>query len=138
MAIEAQSIFDKAMSLMDELDSTGDSTTTDTQEYVYRTPGILNILSAECRILCGITGTWAEVEALDDSITGLSDNLVRAAFPYGLAANLLIDENPTAASYFQQRYEELRDFAVRNTPSAFSEIEDLYGIGTEYNDFGRW
>ena len=142
LAVEAQDIFDKAMSIMDELNQSGSSTTTDTQEYVYRTPGILNMLCAECRVLSGETGRWVQMEGLEDSITGLGDNLVIAAFPYGLAANLLIDENPTAASFFQQRYEEIRERAIARTPGTFEAIEDVYGGGSSfvdpYNEFSMW
>ena len=143
MAVEIQDIFDKAMALMDELDDIGESVSTDTQEYIYRTPGIINMLTAECRVLAAVPGLWAQAEGMEDMVLGLNDNLVLAAFPYGLAANLLIDENPTAASFYQQRYEEIRERAIARTPAEIEGIEDVYGGGyavfTEpYNDFAEW
>lgn len=57
--------------------------------------------------------------------------------PYGLAAHLLLDENPGAAGYFQQRYDELRALLSRGLPQESEEIEDRYG-GIEYGEFSRW
>ena len=56
--------------------------------------------------------------------------------PYGLAAHLLIDENPTVAAFFQQRYEELLD-KLGNVPAEFEPIEDVYG-GIGHSEGGRW
>ena len=57
---------------------------------------------------------------------------------YGLAANLLVDENPTAASFYEQRYEEMRNLYFARRPAEDGEkIVDLYG-GIEYGEFGSW
>ena len=47
-----------------------------------------------------------------DTPINLDDYIAQTVMPYGLAAHLLIDENPTVASFFQQRYEELLDKLV--------------------------
>ena len=55
-----------------------------------------------------------------------------------LAANLLVDENPTAASFYEQRYEEMRNLYFARRPAEDGEeIVDMYG-GIEYGRFGRW
>ena len=59
------------------------------------------------------------------------------ALPYGLAANLLVDENPGAASFYQQRYEELRGAYLARLRAHVSAVENLYG-GLEYGEFGEW
>ena len=76
-------------------------------------------------------------EDLDDPIEGVEDTFALAALHYGLAANLLVDENPAAASFYEQRYEELRDRYLSRLPAKTGEIEDMYG-GIEYGRFGRW
>jgi hypothetical protein len=71
---------------------------------------------------------------LTDTI-GLDDYLAQTVLPYGLAATLLLDENPNVASFFQQRYEELK--TASKIPNEFAPIENVYG-GQCYNEYSRW
>ena len=146
MTTTVQWVFDRAMALMDELNSsTGSSETSDTTEYKVRTIPILNILRNECypasdtfaastdgkRAICPEMTSMTDIIYLDDA-------LAQGVLPYGLAAHLLLDENPSSASFFQQRYEELLKFFRSNLPASGSEdIEDLYG-GIGLGWFGRW
>ena len=57
--------------------------------------------------------------------------------PYGLAAHLLLDENPDVAAFFNQRYAELLSEYRRGIPAASEDIQELYG-GIEYGPFARW
>ena len=141
----AQWIFEKAMHLMDEVnESTGATDTSDTKEYKNRTIPILNILRVECfpasdtyqvtepgkRPIC------PEITDFQSAI-GLDDGICQGVLPYGLAAHLLLDENPDVAAYFNQRYTELL-LQYRNAiPTAAEEIQNLYG-GIEYGQFSRW
>ena len=59
------------------------------------------------------------------------------ALPYGLAAGLLVDENPSAASFYQQRYEEMRAYYLARLQAAVGDIGNLYG-GIEYGRFAGW
>lgn len=133
----AGDVFDAAMALMDELNTSGEPRTADTKEYEYRAPGIVNMMIGEKRILCGEHGTLITVESLDDDLIGIEDNYALAVMNYGLAANLLVDENPTAAAFYEQRYEELRDRFLQRQTAAQGDIENLYG-GIEYGEFSRW
>lgn len=141
----AQWVFEKAMHLMDEVnESNGQADTSDTKEYKNRTLAILNILRIECfpasdtyvvtqpgkRPIC------PEIQRFTAEI-GLDDGICQGVLPYGLAAHLLLDENPTVASYFQQRYEEALAAAKAGLPSAAEDIVDLYG-GIEHGQFARW
>lgn len=130
-------VFNASMALMDELDTTGSAQSSDTKEYEYRTPAIIDLLTGELRILTGDARSLMPIESMDDYISGVSDTYALTVLPYGLAANLLIDENPTAASYYQQRYEELRDRFSILQPAAQGEVQDIYG-GLEYGRFSRW
>lgn len=130
-------VFDAAMGIMDELGQTGEAQTSDTQEYEYRTPAIINMLVGELHMLMGNHDNWLPVTSLDDMIPTADANYALSALPYGLAANLLIDENPTAASFYQQRYEELRAFFLARQQADVGDITDLYG-GIPYGEFSRW
>ena len=143
----AQRVFDIAMGLMDEVnESTGATDTSDTREYKVRTLLILNALRGE---LYPYSDTFQEsaygerpivavIENFTDVIQ-LDDYICQTVMPYGLAAQLLADENPNVASFLQQRYEELRDGLARGLPQSAGEIEDVYGIlHHPYNEFSRW
>lgn len=143
----AQRIFDIAMGLMAEVnDSTGATDYSDTKEYKVRTLLILNALRGELypysdtyraegdgtRPICRFISGFGDVVELDDYIC-------QSVLPYGLAAQLLLDENTTAASFLQQRYEELRDSLSRGMPKTSESIEDCYGVVSHpYNHFSRW
>lgn len=145
MATTAQRVFELAMNLMDEVnESTGKADTADTKEYKNRTLAILNILRIECY---PASDTYPAAEAgkrpvcpaiVDfESEIGMDDGICQGVLPYGLAAHLLLDENPDMASYFQQRYEEALLTAKRGVPSSSVEIENPYG-GIELGQFARW
>ena len=141
----AQQVFEMTMHLMEAANATtGLADTSDTKEYKNRTLPLLNILSVECfpasdtytvtktgkRPVCPI------VEDFDSEI-GLDDGICRGVLTYGLAAHLLLDENPSMASYFQQRYESALLDAKRNVPTVAEDIEDVYG-GIEYGRHSYW
>ena len=129
-------VFGAAMALMDELSVTGNAQTRDTQEYSNRTCAIMNILTAEYSALTG--GGFLAVEELEDALIGIPDGYALSVLPYGLAANLLVDENPTAASFYQQRYEDMMKKFVSHMPARFEDITDVYGVSNEYGEFSRW
>lgn len=145
MSTNAQWIFEKAMHLMDEVnESTGQADTGDTKEYKNRTIPILNVLRNECfpasdtyKVLSpGKRPICPEITNFDVKI-GLDDYICQSVLPYGLAAHLLLDENPTVASFFQQRYEESLEQAKRGIPAASEDIVDMYG-GIEHGRYGWW
>lgn len=145
MSTTALWIFEKTMHLMDEVNaSTGLADTSDTKEYKNRTLPILNILRVEC---FPASDTYRVTEAgkrpvcpeITDfnSVIGLDDGICQGVLPYGLAAHLLLDENPSLASYFQQRYEELLQEAKSSILTGGEDIEDVYG-GIGFERFARW
>lgn len=144
----AQRVFDHAMALMDEVnESSGATDTSDTREYKVRTLLILNTLRGE---LFPYSDTFAVteegkrpiVQVISDftDVIQMDDYICQTVLPYGLAAQLLMDENPTAASFLQQRYEELRNGLAKGLPQSAAAIEDVYGVTGyhPYNDFARW
>lgn len=108
-------VFDQAIHLMDEQNETNGATRTqDTKEYEYRALSILNTLLPE---LYPYSDTYqasengkrpivVKLDTLSQPID-LDDAICRGVLPYGLAAHLLLGENDTMASFFNQRYSEL-------------------------------
>ena len=134
--LTARDIFSAAMSIMDELSAAGEAANSDTREYEQRTPAILNVLLTELKVLRGDDADWLPLEGMDEPVP-VETNYALGAMPYGLAANLLVDENPTAASFYQQRYEELRAVYLARRRADLEDIELLYG-GVEQGNFARW
>lgn len=148
----AERVFELAINLMDELDDNGNYNYTDTEEYRNRTLGILNILRGELYMYSDtyrLNQEWPDrrrpiVATIDDfdQIIDLDDYICQSILPYGLAAHLLMDENPSSAGYFQQRYDELKMMLVRGMAADGSEdIVDVYGISggiNPYNEFSMW
>ena len=141
----AQYVFETAMTLMDELnEATGKADTSDTKEYKNRTLKILNVLRGELfpysdTFTAGAAGKRPICPAIDDftSAIGLDDYICQSVLPYGLAAHLLMQEDPTSANYFQQRYDELKSLLARGLPAESEDIGDGYG-GFPHNEFSRW
>ena len=131
-----ESEFAAAMGLMDELDPQGGAQSADTKDYERRAPAILNALCAELRTLTGEGSDWLPASGTEDLLP-VEENYGLSALPYGLAANLLVDENPAAASFYQQRYEELRAVYLARRRADLEDIELLYG-GVEQGNFARW
>ena len=141
-------VFEIAITLMDELNDEGKYKHEDTEEYRNRTRSILNILIGELYLYSDTykknqewpVGRRPVPELLDDLYTeiDLDDYICRSIMPYGLAAHLLLDENPSTAGFFQQRYDELKMGLMRGLPSVSEDIDDIYGSHGYYDQFGGW
>ncbi len=138
----AKQVFDIAIGLM-SADTNGLTETSDTTEYKNRTLLILNALRGELYPYSDTYarsegGTRPAIQPISDFDTpiNLDDYIAQTVMPYGLAAHLLIDENPTVAAFFQQRYEELLN-KLGNVPQDFEQIVDVYG-GIGHSEGGRW
>lgn len=66
------------------------------------------------------------ITALTDTMQ-VDDVTARTIVPYGLAAHLMLNENPDTASFFNGRYEELKAGSSKKPPSASEMIVNLYG-----------
>ena len=145
-----QEVFDIAINLIDsQNESTGSTNTTDTKEYAFRTPGLLNsvldqVYPASDTYVPGTNGvrsTLPSVTALEDYLD-LDDAVCRNVLPYGLAGLLLTEENPTLANFMWQTYLENLQQAKNRLPSEIADVENVYGApfcgGIEYGWFSRW
>lgn len=131
---DANWIFDRAIYLMDEQNETnGQTRTQDTEEYRYRTLGILNVLRHEVypysdTFVTGKDGKRAicpEIKSFDQ-VLDIDDAIAQTVLPYGLAAHLLIGENDTMAGFFNDRYTELLYTIGSRKPAVWEDITPMY------------
>lgn len=136
MPVTAQWLFERAIALMDEGDErTGAMDTGETKAYKHRTLSILNVLGEECREAFGGKGPWRELTEFDQALC-LPGGPAREVLPYGLAAHLFLEEDPAAANFFQQRYEELLERHRRRAGAAIEAIAPPYGGLDAPGDWG--
>ena len=130
----ANDIFDAAIHLMDEQNETnGETRTQDTAEYRTRTLDILNTLRGEVftysdTYVANEDGTRAicpKIESFEQALN-LDDFIAQSVLPYGLAAHLLLGENDTMASFFNQRYAELKIEARERRTAVWEDIPCMY------------
>lgn len=129
-------VFDRAIHLMDEQNETnGKTRTQDTKEYEYRTLSILNVLRNELYPYSdtyevssdGKRAVPPELTSLEQPIY-LDDALCQSVMPYGLAAHLLLGENDSMASFFNQRYMELLNQLKSRATAVWEDIPFNFGF----------
>ncbi|MCD7034312.1 hypothetical protein LRR81_08700 [Metabacillus sp. GX 13764] len=120
MAVTGQQVFDMAMTLIDEVSETGN--------IVIENPGYY-----KAKALTFLTTLQTELIPLDQSpviqtdlsqYLLVSDRIALLVLPYGLAAHLLLIDDPNSASFFNDRYEELK----RKQQTRSQPITDVYGV----------
>jgi len=140
----AQYVFETAVTIMDSLSDTGKADVADNNEYKNRTLKLLNLLRGE---LYPYSDTYEKDEegrpiaALIrdfEKPIDLDDYICQTVMPYGLAAHLLLQEDPAAANFCQQRYDELKAKLSIGLPAKSEDIEDVFGNTWPHNDFGSW
>ncbi|MDR3149311.1 MAG: hypothetical protein LBT88_04760 [Oscillospiraceae bacterium] len=124
----AENIFESALKLMDAVE--------DAAEYSARASGILRVLLPELQRAAGTEDTLLDVSELSYTVD-LPEQLLDGVAPYGLAAHLLLEENPALASFFQARYEEGLARFERRRLAKWESISNVYG-GIEFSSFSRW
>lgn len=147
-SITGMDVFQRAITIMDELSDEGKYKYEDTEEYRLRTLAILNVLQQELYPFSDTYRKNSEWESgrrpvatqLEDlySEIDLDDYCAGTVLPYGLAAHLLMSEDPSSANFCQQRYDELKASLQRGMPAESEDITDLYGGLEPYNEFGMW
>ncbi len=132
---DGQRVFEQAIALMDSGNEvTGEMDVGSTRAYKHRALSILNLLGQECQGY-SLEGTWEPLTGCETALP-LEDGLCQGVLPYGLAAHLLLEEDPAAANFFQQRYEELLE-RWRRRQVQLEELEVPHG-GVELGEDGRW
>jgi len=134
MATTGTEALNTALAIMDELGST---------EYNARAVYFINML---CDKLYPYSDTYVaptttsrpvcpHITALTDTL-GIDDILAQSVLPYGLASQLMLTDDPSQAVNFESIFQERLSETQKQKPSAFVEIEDVYGFdsGTTINN----
>ena len=120
MAVTGQQVFELAMTLIDEVDDRGLINADDVEEYRGKSHNILTMLQAE---LLPNSQTPTVITDLNKPLT-LPDKTCLLVLPNGLAAHLLLTEDAGIASFFNERYEELK----RKMTTTIQPIEDTLSV----------
>lgn len=140
----ANTVFKMAMSLMDELSTVnGSADTAENREYRDRTLDILNMLTGELYPYsdnfprsCTGRPVAPPVKSFEEAIC-LDDYICRSLLPYGLAARLLLAEDPESALWCENKFQMLKSSLSAGYPAQWEEIEDVYS-GLGHGEFSSW
>jgi hypothetical protein len=120
--VTAQDIFITAMNLMDE-DSEDGTFDGYPLEYKKKAWKVLTLLQAEL----SPASTTPTVITDENSYCSVDDRTSLTVLPYGLAAQLLLNEDQNRAAFFNARYDELK----RKRPAKITPIVDVYANAPE-------
>jgi hypothetical protein len=121
LILTGQDIFNQAMDLISKRKPDGTIDENKTKVYNARSPGLLTMWQNEIELYLGTT--------LSEPITSLTDTITvndKSSGAYFLAANFLLVEDPDSASFFQQKFEELRKLQLNRQVATEEDIEDSY------------
>lgn len=133
----AEEVFIMTMAMIDEMLESGQLDANTTAEYRVKAPAILTVLQNE---IIGIENRYKEVNeqikpvAIKDLKQPLQIDSIKAntLLTNGLAAHLMLFEDTSLASFFQQRYEELRGKFVKPVPRSPEKKEDKYDASLNF------
>jgi uncharacterized membrane protein len=135
--MKAETIFIMTMAMIDEMTDSGQLDETTTAEYKAKAPSILTMLQNE---IIGIENRYrtkntmiypVPIEDLEQSVQ-IDDIKANTLLTNGLAANLMLHEDKALASYFEQRYEELKGMFLKPDPKKPEKREDNYDASLGY------
>lgn len=133
----AEDIFKITMSMIDEVNDNGTLDPNTTAEYRAKAPAILTMLQNE---LMGIENRYKSIneqikpvpiESLDQPIQ-LDDIKANTLLTNGLASHLMLHEDTAKASFFQQRYEEMRNRYLKPVPIPMTTKVDMYNSTLDF------
>lgn len=133
----AEEIFTITMAMIDEMNTDGNLDPTTTAEYRAKAPSILSMLQAE---IIGIEnryrGSKEQIQPIpiEDLEQPLQIDVIKATtlLTNGLAANLMLVEDKALASFFEQRYEELKGMFLKSKPRKPETRQDVYDSKLNY------
>lgn len=122
MAVTAQQVYNAALVLIDEVLETGNIVPDQPQYYQAKSLSLLTTLQTE---LLPISQTPVIVTSLSQNMA-VSDKIALLVLPYGLAAHLLLTDDPNTAAFLNARYDELK----KKIPTQPVKITDVYGVSS--------
>ena len=135
--MKAEDIFTITMAMIDEMMETGELDPEAVSEYRAKAPSILTMLQTE---LIGIENRYRQkaeyvypvlIEDLSQPLQ-IDDVKAQTLLTNGLAAQLMLHEDKTLASYFEQRYQEMKGMFLKPTPRKPITREDMYDASLHY------
>lgn len=135
--MKAETIFIMTMAMIDEMTDQGTLDETTTAEYRAKAPSILTMLQNE---IIGIENRYRNLEEMVypvqikdlNQYVQIDDIKANTLLTNGLAANLMLHEDKQLASFFEQRYEELKGMFLKPTPKEPISKVDKYGADLQY------
>lgn len=133
MSVSVQEIYEAALSVMDESDS---------EDYRKRTPALVSALMGRCWVQSeehqGVGHSlWLPVTTMEDTVEGIDNSIALSAMPYGLAAQLYMQEDPVSAQSWWDIFQENLELFRTSRPAQVEDIVDVYG-GIEHGRFAVW
>lgn len=133
MSVNVQEIYDAALAIMDERDSS---------DYRRRTPALVSALMGRCFVRSedypgGGHSRWLPVSTMEDTVEGIDNSIALSAMPYGLAAQLYLQEDPVSARSWWDIFQENLALLSAARPARVEDIADVYG-GIEHGRYGKW
>jgi len=131
-----QQVLNATLAIMDELGST---------EYNARSVYFINILcdklypySDNYKVpVAGTRPVVTHIAALTDTL-GIDDVLAQSVLPYGLAAQLMLSDDPAQAGNFESVFQERIAETAGRTSSDWEQITDVYGFSTGSTITNSW
>lgn len=133
----AEDIFKITMAMIDEMNTSGELDPTTTAEYRAKAPSIMSMLQAE---IIGIENRYRDAKEqiqpvpIEDLEQPLQIDTIKATtlLANGLAANLMVVEDTALASFFEQRYEEMKGMFLKPKPRSPETRRDVYDSTLNY------
>ena len=133
----AEDIFTITMAMIDEMTPEGNLDPTTTAEYRAKAPSIMSMLQAE---IIGIENRYRDSKEqiqpvpIEDLEQPLQIDTIKATtlLANGLAANLMVVEDTALASFFEQRYEEMKGMFLKPKPRTPETRRDVYDSTLNY------
>ncbi len=120
MSVTVKQVYDAALVLIDEVLENGNIVADQPKYYQSKSLSILTSLQAE---LLPVTVEPVILKDLSDQLL-LTNRICLTVLPYGLAAHLLIQDDPNSASFYNARFEELK----KKTATTIIPITDIYNV----------
>lgn len=122
--VTAQQVYEQALVLMDEVTDSGEVVSDNPDYYQAKALSVLTTLQTE---LLPLSVDPVVLSDMNQELL-VPDRTALLVLPYGLAAHLLLTEDSMAATFFNNRYEELKI----KRPSKIEKITNVYPGGSEY------
>lgn len=104
-------VYDLALVLIDEVTDEGYVIPDNPKYYETKSIALLTMLQAE---VLPLSQTPVVIKSLDDNLL-VDDRVCISVLPYGLAAQLLMQERPNAASYLNDLFNESKSQIINNS-----------------------